>query len=172
MLFHTLSTINDHGGLPAAYVNLQIGAFVSGTEDEWDYSGINTGSTATVCNTTGTCRTGSNWLATFRGRAGFAADRVLFYAIASDAAANIQTTFNGVDSSTTQLGWTVGAGVEAAFADNRTAKIEYFYVDLGTFNSNCTTAACIAISGGPIVPFNVNLTESIVRAGINYKFNF
>ena len=64
----------------------------------------------------------------------------------------------------------MGAGVEAALSENWTTKVEYLYVDLGTFNGNCATGACTAISGGPVVPFSVNLTESIVRAGINYKF--
>jgi outer membrane immunogenic protein len=31
----------------------------------------------------------------------------------------------------TRVGWTAGAGVEWAFADNWTAKLEYLYVDLG-----------------------------------------
>jgi len=58
--------------------NFQTGGFVFGIEGDWDYSAINTGTSATICNFTGTCQTGNNWLATLRGRAGYAADRVLF----------------------------------------------------------------------------------------------
>ena len=71
---------NDNGGVVGGTVgaNFQTGEFVFGVEGDWDYSGINTGTTSTVCSTFGTCQTGNNWLATARGRVGFAADRVLF----------------------------------------------------------------------------------------------
>jgi outer membrane immunogenic protein len=67
-------------------------------------------------------------------------------------------------SSATEYGWTAGAGIEAAFAQNWTAKIEYLYVDFG--NATCNGACGIGI------PTTVSLTESLVRAGINYKFSF
>jgi len=37
-----------------------------------------------------------------------------------------------LSDSVTRVGWTVGAGVETAFANNWSAKLEYLYVDLGT----------------------------------------
>ena len=62
--------------------------------------------------------------------------------------------------SKSQLGWAVGAGLEYAFLGNWTAKIEYLYVDLGSFDVG-------------VAPFatNVNFKENIVRAGLNYKFS-
>ena len=53
-------------------------------------------------------------------------------------------------------GWTAGAGAEAAFADNGTARIEYLFVDL----SKAT------LSSGPTVSLNSNL----IRLGVDYKF--
>ena len=91
----------------------------------------------------------NNWLATARARVGYAADRVLFFGTAGGAFADMQTTYSGVQSSTTKAGWTAGAGVEWAFADNWTAKVEYLYIDLGTFNGNCSTAACVGATGAP-----------------------
>src|ERR1700739_2563635 len=88
--------------------NFQSGAFVFGVEGDWDYFAINTGTTATICNFSGS-QTGNHWLATARGRAGYASDRVLFYGTAGGAFANVQTTFNGVQTSHTQSGWTAGA---------------------------------------------------------------
>ncbi len=117
-------TPHDNGGIVGGTlgVNWQASAFVFGVEGDWDYSGINTGTTSTICNFSGNCQTGNNWLATVRGRVGYAADRVLFYLTAGGAFANVQTTFNGVTTSHTQAGWTGGAGIEWAFADNWTAK--------------------------------------------------
>src|SRR5262249_27176251 len=69
------------------------------------------------------------------------------------------TNFNGVTTTHTQSGWTGGGGVEWAFADNWTAKVEYLYVNLGNGTVNCGTSACLAASGGPIIPVSVSLTE-------------
>ena len=167
-------SIHDNGGVVGGTlgVNFQTGAFVFGVEGDWDYSGINTGTTASICTFSGNCQTGNNWLATARGRAGYAADRVLFFATAGGAFANVQTNFNGTTTTHTQSGWTAGAGVEWAFADNWTAKVEYLYVNLGNGNVNCATTACLAASGGPVIPVSVGLTENLVRAGVNFKFSW
>jgi outer membrane immunogenic protein len=175
------STANDNGGVVGGTLgfNYQMNSFVFGVEGDFDYSGINTGTSSTICTFSGNCQTGNNWLATLRGRAGYAADRVLFYITAGGAFGSIQTTFNGGGTNTTtQAGWTAGAGVEWAFADNWSAKFEYLYVNLGNGNVNCATTACLLASGpgggafGPPIPVSVGLTDNLVRAGINYKFNF
>jgi outer membrane immunogenic protein len=160
---------HDNGGVVGGTLgaNFQTGGFVFGIEGDWDYSAINTGTSATICNFTGTCQTGNNWLATLRGRAGYAADRVLFYATAGGAFADVQTTFNGVKTSHNQAGWTAGAGLEWAFAENWTAKIEYLFVDIGSGTINCVSA-CVATP----VPVSVSLTENLFRAGVNFEFNF
>jgi outer membrane immunogenic protein len=166
-------TINDSGGVAGGTVgvNWQTGGFVFGVEGDWDWSGINTGTTATICQVTGTCQTGNNWLATLRGRAGYAADRVLFYGTAGGAFANMQTVFNGVTTTHDQAGWTAGAGIEWAFADNWTAKVEYLFVDIGSGNFNCTTLTCTGFNGGQPITGSASLTENLVRAGVNFKFN-
>jgi outer membrane immunogenic protein len=159
---------NDNGGVVGGTlgVNWQASAFVFGVEGDWDYSAINTGTSATICTFSGTCQTGNNWLATLRGRLGYAADRVLFYATGGGAFANVQTVFNGVTTSHNQAGWTAGAGLEWAFADNWTAKIEYLYVNLGNGTVNCINAVCTGLAGGNPLPVSVSLTENLFRAGV------
>lgn len=166
------STLNDNGGFVGGTLgaNFQTGAFVFGVEGDWDYSGINTQSSAVICNATGTCQTGNNWLATVRGRAGVAFDRVLFYGTAGGAFANVQTTYNGVTASHDQAGWTAGIGAEAAaLTGNWTAKLEYLYVNIGSGTTSCSTVTCVAANGAPI-PVSVSLTENLLRFGVNYKF--
>src|SRR5262249_10779650 len=122
----------------------------------------------------------NNWLATARGRAGYAADRVLLYATAGGAFANGQTNFTGPTTSHPQSGWTAGGGIEWAFADNWTAKVEYLYVNLGNTSVNCVNAVCTAASSlsvtgvppGPAIPVSIGLTENLIRAGVNYKFSW
>jgi outer membrane immunogenic protein len=104
-----------------------------------------------------------------RGRIGFAADRVLFFGTGGGVFANMQTTASGVQTTHNQSGWTAGLGVEVAFADNWTAKLEYIYADLGSLSVTCTTGQCSAFAP---VNINASLNESLVRAGVNYKFNF
>ena len=59
-------TAHDNGGVVGGTLgaNFQTGGFVFGIEGDWDYSAINTGTSATICNFSGTCQTGNNWLAT------------------------------------------------------------------------------------------------------------
>ena len=169
----TTGSLSDNGGVAGGTLgaNFQSRAFVFGVEGDCDYSAINTGTTSSICTFSGNCQTGNNWLATACGRAGYAADRVLLYATAGGAFANVQTNFTGTTTSHTQSGWTAGAGIEWAFADNWTAKVEYLYVNLGNEPVTCVSPACLAFAGAPI-PVSVGLTENLVRAGVNFKFGF
>ena len=73
-------------------------------------------------------------------------------------------------SSATKAGWTAGAGVEFALDSNWSAKAEYLFIDLG--DGSCTTDCAIQNPNGPALIPNVavRFNESLVRAGIDYKF--
>jgi len=71
-----------------------------------------------ACGAT-SCRTKNDFLATARGRVGYAVDRWMPYVTAGLAIGDIRTTtpgFAGIDQ--TNAGWTVGGGVEFAVAGN------------------------------------------------------
>jgi outer membrane immunogenic protein len=142
--------------------NWQTGAIVYGLEGDFDWADVK-GSIACVPGVV-SCETTNNWLATFRGRIGFAFDRWLPYLTGGGAYGRVKATtapIGGVAASVSgdQLGWTIGGGVEYAFMSNWSAKVEYLYVDLGRFDTGVA----------PVVN-NVSFTENIVRAGVNYKF--
>ncbi len=145
--------------------NYQIGAFVVGLEVDGDYSTV-AGNLPTSFCPNGSCSTKTEWLGTARGRVGYAFDRILLYVTGGGAYGNIEAIANGVSNNNTEFGWTAGAGIEAALAYNLTVKVEYLYVDLG--NGSCTTAC----GSPPSATQSVSLTESLVRAGLNYKFSF
>ncbi len=157
------------GGIVGATLgfNYQVSALVFGVEGDFDYSGISGKNANTLCSITGNCQTGNTWLSTLRGRFGFAADRVLFYGTAGGVFANQQLTAGGVTTTHTQAGWTAGVGIETAFAENWTAKIEYLYANLGSGNVTCTT-----VCGGVATTVAVSQYDNLIRAGVNYKFNF
>jgi iron complex outermembrane recepter protein len=152
--------------------NYQIGAFVFGVEGDGDWadaSGFGTFTTASFC--AGACLTSDSWLATARGRAGYALDRLLVYGTGGAAFGDVRANFsNDPVNSTAEVGWTVGAGVEVAVAANWTAKAEYLFVDLG--DGLCTADCALQHPRtSPTIPdIAVKFNESLVRAGINYKF--
>ena len=73
-----------------------------------------------------------------------------------------------IETSVTPLGWTVGGGIEWAFWNNWSAKVEYDYYDFST--RNLSLAGTIA--GVPEVVPGVNIKETIqtVKFGVNYRF--
>lgn len=147
--------------------NFQADAFVFGIEGDFDGSWLDGTSSDVVCTGTFTfgagCETKNNWLSTVRGRVGYAADRVLFYGTAGGAFGNISAGANGAANSTftskTVAGWTAGAGVEAAFADNWTARLEYLFVDFSNATFNNAGFAT-----------TVKLDANLIRLGVDYKF--
>jgi outer membrane immunogenic protein len=134
--------------------NYQVNQAVFGVEADMDWSNIH-GSTA--CGVGLTCETRNNWLATARGRVGYAFDRFMPYFTGGFAFGNVKNSITGFgDTSTTKTGYAIGGGVEAALNGPWTAKVEYLYADLGR-------------TGAPLgsdARFNTNL----VRAGLNYRF--
>ena len=117
--------------------NYQTGQLVLGVEGDWDWTSQSV--TKSVSCTGGCVATGRsriNWLATLRGRVGYAVDRVLLYGTAGAAFVNGQDTQTqtvptrapAVFFSDTALGWAAGAGVEYAVNRNLSAKLEYLHV--------------------------------------------
>ena len=154
--------INTSGALLGGTVgyNYQTGGVVMGLEGDIAWSNIK-GSTINNCVTT--CQTSLSWLGTGRVRLGYAFDRFLPYVTGGAAFGDVKGSVAGFGSfSNTQVGWAGGAGLEYAFVDHWSAKVEYLYADLG--NSNCSTTC----SGGN--PFTVSFKTSIIRGGVNYKF--
>jgi outer membrane immunogenic protein len=140
--------------------NWQTGQVVLGVEGDVDWSGVS-GSTTTRCPAA--CSTRNDWLGTARGRLGYAFDRFLPFVTAGLAFGDIRATTPGFAGATqTNLGWTVGAGVEVAIAGNWSAKAEFLHVGLGSFDCGL---AC-----GLVTPDNVSLRAELLRGGVNFRF--
>jgi outer membrane immunogenic protein len=157
------STVNPNGGLLGTTVgyNFQAGSnFVAGIEGDLDYSWMrDTNGAVAPCPA---CEIRNNYIATARGRLGYAWDRWLPYVTGGAAFGDIQTkTPAGGSQATNKVGWAVGGGLEYAFASPWSAKIEYIYTDLGS--ANCDAAHCGAST-------DVSFHASTVRVGINYHY--
>jgi outer membrane immunogenic protein len=149
--------------------NYQFGQIVIGAEGDIDWQGLRGSSNTAPCfGIPGGCDTASNWVATFRGRLGYAFDRVLVYGTAGGAAANVEASSAALPWSTgTELGWSAGAGIEAAMTDNWTAKIEYLFADFAKVT--CPAGTCTTAPSGSQA---VSLYENMIRVGVNYKFGY
>jgi outer membrane immunogenic protein len=116
-----------------------------------------------------TSYTKEKWVATARGRLGYAVNNLLFYGTGGYAAAGVETgvkdSNTGVllaSATSTRSGWTAGGGFEWGFAPQWSAKFEWLYMKFDSAAFNTLAAE------GP--RSSVPLDDNVVRAGINYRF--
>ena len=141
--------------------NFQAGSLVFGVEGDSGPSWMrDTNAAAAPC---ASCEVRNHYLATVRGRLGYAFDNWLPYATAGAAFGDITIkTPAGGSQGENKVGWTAGAGLEYAFTGTRwSTKLEYLYVNLGS-------ATCDAMHCG--VSTTADLKANVVRLGLNYKF--
>jgi outer membrane immunogenic protein len=148
-LFGYVGGNNDGGFVGGGQVgyNYQIGSFVVGLEGDLQYADL--GDRFRFNTVTGLYEkdNSDDWFGTVRARAGVAFDRALVYATGGFAFADDNT------------GWTVGGGLEYAFTNNLSAKIEGLYVNVE--NDNRFRAGVVG---------DDNTEFGVVRAGLNYRF--
>lgn len=144
------------GGGQVGY-NYQMGQFVLGVEADIQGADLSTGSNAFGDSVS------TEYFGTVRARVGLAFDRFLPYVTGGWAYGNVKTVVGGVGSTdkTHTGGYAIGAGLEYAFTNNWTAKVEYLYVDLGEKN---------AFTVNNVAGVKMGTDFSVVRAGVNYKF--
>ena len=116
-----------------------------------------------------TSYTKETWVATARGRLGYAVNNLLFYGTGGYAAAGVEAGVKDSNTgallgsaSSTRSGWTAGGGYEWGFAPNWSAKFEWLYMKFDSAAFNTLAAE------GP--RSSVPLDDNVVRAGINYRF--
>jgi outer membrane immunogenic protein len=159
---------------PTIGANWQVDSLVFGVEADFDGSWIDGKNSSLFCSSTGiaggVCETRNFWFSTARARVGYAADRVLFYGTAGGALGDVAPGISGVFQRTTKAGWTAGAGIEAAFGENVTARIEYLFMDLQ--NTTCNNSSACGVDLGSAPPNDtVKFSTSMVRLGVDYKFH-
>lgn len=172
------------GGIQAGY-NYQIGCVIAGIEADFSGSAIGGSSTSAVIGANGapaagvgplTVHQSINWFGTVRPRIGYTmTPTILIYATGGLAFGNISSSSDtGLQPSTpvyyhassndTNIGWTVGGGVEWALSKHWSAKAEYLFVDLGS-------QSALAGANTPTqVGCKWDTKANILNFGVNYKF--
>lgn len=137
------------GGAQVGY-NYQIGSFVVGVEGDLQYADFGREGVFNFVDEDGDVFSGelesSDWFGTVRARAGVAFGQALIYATGGFAFAD--------DAN----GWTAGGGVEYAFTNNLSLKIEGLYVSLDNDDDF------------DFGDFDNDVDFGVVRAGLNFRF--
>lgn len=150
--------------------NYQIDNFVFGVEGDWSFGLMGVANNQEPAERT---RLDIDNFGTLRGRAGYAFDRTLVYATGGVAFAD--TEFSSDDAPTTSglhvadqqwvTGWVVGGGIEHAFTDSISGKLEYMYLMMPDTDYHLSNSAVRGL-----------VTQSwdnahIIRAGLNWNFS-
>ena len=154
------------GGGQIGY-NYQLGNFAVGVEGDFDGTNIHGALVGLQNDYVNTTR--YNWIASIRGRAGFAIDKVFIYATGGGAFTSVEhssldNAIGAPEASTTKSGSVVGGGLEFAIDNHWSIRGEYLSYDFGRNR--------LQINLVPIRPIYFEYTDQIqsVRAGIDYKF--
>ncbi len=163
------------GGVQAGY-NWQWASLVLGIEGDISFASLDRSVVAPnflPAPFQDTFRSRLDWLATIRGRLGWAVDRWLIYGTGGVAFAELKDELSDPPTvlaftakpDSTLTGWTAGGGIEYAFTDHWTAKAEYLHVG---FSDRTAVVGSPRAATGYAFRFKDSL--DIARVGINYKF--
>lgn len=132
----------------------------------------------------GRFRSEADWMATARGRIGFATGAFLVYVTGGLAAADLETSASYLSlagtpgriepvsqrSSSVELGWTIGAGLEAALSPHLSARAEYLYADFGERNRVLGAYINDPTALQQFVTLEDDTSFHTFRVGLNYRF--
>jgi outer membrane immunogenic protein len=123
----------------------------------------------------------NRWTGIFRGRIGYAFDRLLIfgtggaayrfsydYGDPSVASTSGVVTYYPNINHRNAWGWVAGGGVEYAVTDNLFLKVDYLHMDFG--GSTYVDPIASTAVGAPVL-FHSNRTADLVRAGLNLKID-
>jgi outer membrane immunogenic protein len=160
--------------------NYQINNFLLGFEGNFDGTSLGTTGAGIVVPGVGTLQgsANTNWIADVAGRFGLAFEHglifgnpVLLYAkvgggwVRNTASVTNLTTGGSVGTSNTNSGWLVGGGMEWSLDPHWSAKLEYDYLGLRSWNFNGAL-----LFPGDTFTANRNIQE--FKVGLNYRFNW
>jgi outer membrane immunogenic protein len=186
--FSSLNASGAFGGAQIGY-NWQAGQYVLGFETDFQGADIR-GSTTTSgpwpfvglpqlssANSLFTASQKIDWFGTARLRLGYAFGQTLLYATGGLVYGRValQTDVlhpaNAFPASGTftNAGWTAGGGIEYAFSNHVSAKIEGLYYDLG---DNSISGGSVPMINGFTRGKDFETRGALVRGGVNYKFDW
>ena len=184
-------TINNYGvngflgGLQIGY-NYQTGPWVWGVEAQASWAGIRGSDACPFFLGKATCRTNVDAPGSFAVRFGGTIDRAMLYVKGGLAWAyerhRISSTnfasFDGVGFGAYSIeqkhwrwGGMLGAGVEFAFTNSISGKLEYNYMDFGTRTYTFAFPGAFPFILSETVDVKIRQNIHLVKVGLNYRFD-
>lgn len=155
-IFGARNHLNGVLGGPTLGYNFQSGPLVWGVEGDFSWTSIN--------HEVSFGNEKIPYFATARLRGGYASGNSFLYLTGGAAFTRFNLRQDGPggvgEAERSVTGWTAGAGWEHAFARNWSWKVEYLFADFGHPQSKATA----------YVPVRHDLSEQVVRIGLNYRF--
>jgi outer membrane immunogenic protein len=165
------------------------GGVVIGIEADAFYDGSSSDSDFVAAGAPTTFHSRTDFVGTVRGRVGYAFDRLLVFGTGGFAYGNVRDSENFFNAAGTNLftgerntmrtGFAYGGGIEYALptasffnpfhSSAVTLKVEYLHYDLG---SSAFLIPGHGAAAGLSYTANVSAKGNLVRAGLNYKFDF
>ncbi len=158
---------------------------MAGNAGTANFTGVSSADSVTY-TTYGKASSNLQYIGTVRGRVGYLVmPTLLAYGTAGFAYGGVSSTVwlatSGTDGtggggslaySNTQAGWTAGGGVEWMFLPNWSAKAEYLYYSLSNGYASGGVIDTNTGAWGYGIGASRSFNGNIVRAGVNYHFNF
>jgi outer membrane immunogenic protein len=173
------AVVGGYGGC-----NYQIGTWVLGIEGDGSWTNKN-GQALTNTASTGLFNPGDvwelkeRWLATARGRLGYAGGNWLLYVTGGAAWAGLDSSLTvptvppivGFQSDTI-LGWTIGGGLDYMLRNGWTLRSEFLYVEFPRYTTfTHASGSAVNFPSGFVTNQSVaSLHDYILRFGLSYKF--
>jgi outer membrane immunogenic protein len=168
----SLSLDGVEGGIQGGYL-FQTGPLVFGIESDFGWSSASTNPTYTCPAASCVFATTYNYTAkniyggTIRGRFGYAFDNWLPYVTGgwaygqskSEGTATVLGVATPFSTTHNTTGWTVGGGIENAFAPSWSWKLEYLYTQINDDTSAAAGVTTVA-----------KANSNAIRLGVNYHF--
>ena len=147
-------------GVHAGY-NFQRGNLVYGLEAGFNGTNMEGSDSCVILFT---CERKLDWYATGVGRLGYTTGNTLFYGFGGVAWGKVKTDVSFLSlplfsGDTNHVGWTAGAGIEHAFNDRFSARVEYSHVDFGSDDFSVTD----------FVKDKVDMKFDAIKIGASYK---
>ena len=165
------------GGLAGGQIgfNYQVANWVWGVEAEASWAHLQGSNVSNIFPAPGGNRnvTRIDALGTVAGRLGIGWDRTLLYGKAGGAwaldnyeAIDLVSGVAAAKADEVRWGWMAGIGIERAFLDNWSVKVEYNFMDFGRRH---VALDCVALCTGQVSE-DIRQNVSVLKVGINYRF--
>jgi outer membrane immunogenic protein len=166
-------SLKDTGAVAGGQVgyNWQQNNLVFGVEADGSWTGLKKTASSAVAGVTGGINDKVEWLASVRGRLGWAVGDMLFYGTGGVAWGQFNVGWrsqggNFPQFDKTATGWVAGGGIEKMFGRNWSARAEFLHYGFG---SKSVTGPGTGVFSGITYTSSFRHDVSVVRLGINFR---